>query len=264
MFTIHPLYSSSSGNMFHIACSDTNILIDIGVSYKAIRDGLKSINLSLEDIDAIIITHEHTDHIKGLPLLCRKNNIPIYTCSGTAKVIKELLDEKNIDSSNIISIDYNMPFKIKNIEIKAFETSHDAAMPCGFVLKADGSSISYATDLGFISQDVLDNLDLGDYIVLESNYDETMMDFGKYPFTLKRRIKSDKGHLSNDACGQAIMNLVKNGHTDFLLAHLSENNNTQEIAKQTIDSILLENNLNPDSVNINFASKKLSNEEYNI
>ena len=146
MLKIHPLYSSSSGNMFHIASSNTNILIDVGVSYKAVNEGLKSINLTIKDIDAILITHEHSDHIKGLPLLCRKNNnIPIYACIDTASYIKEELDDKNIES-NIIAIDYNLPIKIKDIEICAFETSHDALMPCGYTLKNDDSIVTFATD----------------------------------------------------------------------------------------------------------------------
>ena len=121
MLNIHPLYSSSSGNMFHIASSNTNILIDVGVSYKAINDGLKSINLSIKDIDAVLITHEHTDHIKGLPLLCRKNNIPVYACGDTADYLKNDLESKNIEA-NIIKIQYDIPFHINDLTIYPFET----------------------------------------------------------------------------------------------------------------------------------------------
>ena len=264
MLKIHPLYSSSSGNMFHIASSNTNILIDVGVSYKAVNEGLKSINLTIKDIDAILITHEHSDHIKGLPLLCRKNNnIPIYACIDTASYIKEELDDKNIES-NIIAIDYNLPIKIKDIEICAFETSHDALMPCGYTLKNDDSIVTFATDLGYISPVVYDYFSKSNYAVIESNYDDTMLDFGKYPYKLKRRIKSITGHLSNKDCGQTIAKLANEGHTRFLLAHMSENNNNLEIAKQTVVSILFQNGIEPQNVEVNFASKTLSNEEYTI
>ena len=263
MFSIHPLYSSSSGNMFHIASSSTNILIDVGVSYKAINDGLKSIGPTIKDIDAILITHEHSDHIKGLPLICRKNDIPIYACGDTAKFLKEEMDSKNIPS-NIIPIHYDSPFKIKDITIYPFETSHDAAMPCGYKLSDDTSIITFATDLGYVSNDVMDNLADSDYTILESNYDEAMLEFGKYPFLLKRRIKSVTGHLSNDACGHAVAQLAKQGHNRFLFAHLSENNNNQELAKQTIESILSQNGIDPTQVELNFASKTLSSEEYII
>lgn len=263
-FIVHPLYSSSSGNMTHIACSNTNILIDVGVSYKAIREGLSSINLTLNDIDAILITHEHIDHIKGLPLLCRKNNIPIFTCKKTAEYIKNELESKNIQYNNIFPIEYNQPFIIKDIQISAFETSHDALMPCGYKLRSTSSCITFATDLGYVSDDVFNNLDCSNYTILESNYDETMIDFGKYPFPVKQRIKSNIGHLSNDVCGQTIARLAQNGHSRFLLTHLSENNNTQEIARQTIESILKENSINISKIEINFESKTLSNEEYII
>lgn len=263
MFVVHPLYSSSSGNMFHIASSNTNILIDVGVSYKAINEGLKSINLSIKDIDAILITHEHSDHIKGLPLLCRKNDIPIYACIETARCIKDDLDSKNIQS-NIIALDYNMPIKINNIEICPFETSHDAVMPCGYILKDDTSTITFATDLGYISPTVYDSLSKCNYAILESNYDNAMLEFGKYPYLVKKRIKGITGHLSNDDCGQAIAKLASEGHTRFLLAHMSENNNNMDLARQTVDSILFQNGIDPNSLEINFATKSLSNEEYTI
>lgn len=265
MFTVHPLYSSSSGNMFHIATPKTNILIDIGVSYKAICDGLKSIGLSISDIDAVLITHEHIDHVKGLPLLCRKNDIPIYTCLNTAGYLKEELTSKNIESK-IIAIEYDKPFLINDIEVCAFETSHDAIMPCGYRLTdiADDKTITFATDLGFISPTVLDNLKVSDYTILESNYDDTMLQFGKYPYSLKQRIRGFKGHLSNDACGETLATLANEGHNRFLIAHMSENNNNVEIAKQTIESILTQNGVNLDNIELNFASKTLSSEEYTI
>jgi phosphoribosyl 1,2-cyclic phosphodiesterase len=264
MFTVHPLYSSSSGNMFHIASSNTNILIDVGVSYKAINEGLKSIGLTIKDIDAVLITHEHSDHIKGLPLLCRKNEIPIYACLNTADYIKEDLNSKNIESK-IIALEYNKPIKIKDVEICAFETSHDAVMPCGYILKDDVSTITFATDLGYVSPTVYDSISKSDYTILESNYDNAMLEFGKYPFSVKRRIKGLKGHLSNDDCGQAIAKLVNDeGQTRFLLAHMSENNNNIDIAKQTVESILTQNGIDLNSVEINFASKNLSSEGYTI
>lgn len=263
MFVVHPLYSSSSGNMFHIASSSTNILIDAGVSYKAINEGLKTINLTIKDIDAILITHEHIDHIKGLPLLCRKNDIPIYACLDTASFIKEDLNSKNIEST-IIALDYNTPIRIKDIEICAFETSHDAVMPCGYMIKDNSTTITFATDLGYVSPTVYDSLSKSDYTIIESNYDETMLEFGKYPYSIKRRIKGITGHLSNDACGQAIAQLANEGHTRFLLAHMSENNNNIDIAKQTVESILNQNGIDLNSVEINFATKSLSNEEYTI
>lgn len=263
MINLHPLYSSSSGNLFHIDNGRTNILIDAGVTYKAINDGLKSLDKNISNISAVLITHEHSDHIKGLPLLCRKSNIPIYACGKTADYISELLKEKNI-SANIIKIEYDKPFNLNGFEILPFETPHDAIMPCGYRIKSGNTTLSYATDLGHMSGEVFENLKNSDYIVLEANYDSAMLDFGKYPFNLKRRIKGPTGHLSNDTCAMTISRLAKLGQANFLLAHLSENNNNEELAFNTIVTTLKQNDIDIDNININFASKSLSSEEYNI
>ena len=137
-------------------------------------------------------------------------------------------------------------------------------MPCGYILKDNTSTITFATDLGYISPTVYDSLSKCNYAILESNYDNAMLEFGKYPYLVKKRIKGITGHLSNDDCGQAIAKLASEGHTRFLLAHMSENNNNMDLARQTVDSILFQNGIDPNSLEINFATKSLSNEEYTI
>lgn len=263
MFNVHPLYSSSSGNMFHIESNKANILIDVGVSYKAINEGLKSIGKDISDINAVFITHEHTDHIKGLPLLCRKNDIPIYACGKTAKYLEEELNGKNI-KNNIFEMKYGQAYKIKDIEFSPFETSHDSIMPCGYRLKSENSVLTFATDLGYVSDNVMENLKEANFAILEANYDTTMLDFGKYPYMLKRRIKGNLGHLSNDNSADVISSLAKLGKENFLLAHLSENNNNKNIMLSTIADTLNRNDIDFNSLNINVASKHLSSEEYNI
>lgn len=263
MINIHPLYSSSSGNMFHVETNKGNILIDAGVSYKAINEGLKSIKKDISDINAVLITHEHIDHIKGLPLLCRKNNIPIYACGKTAELIEEELNEKNIEN-HVFKIGYGQACKIKDIEIEAFTTSHDAVMPCGYRICSDNDSLTFATDLGYVSDEVYENLSASNFIVLEANYDNTLLDFGKYPYPTKRRIKGNLGHLSNDDTATTIARLAKKGHKNFLLAHLSQNNNTPDIAINTIKDTLTRNDIDFNSLNIQIASKNLSSEVYTI
>lgn len=263
MISFHPLYSSSSGNLFHLTSGKTNLLIDVGVTYKAVNEGLKSIHQSLNDISAVLITHEHSDHIKGLPLLCRKNEIPIYACGKTADYLNEMLKDQNI-GANIIKVSYGQPFQMKDFEITPFEIPHDAIMPCGFRICSKDATLSYATDLGYLSSEVYENLKDANYVVLESNYDTAMLDFGKYPFPLKRRIKSNIGHLSNDGSAMTISKLAKLGQKDFLLAHLSENNNHPDIAFNTIATTLIQNDIDPSMLNIHFASKNLSSEEYQI
>lgn len=263
MINIHPLYSSSSGNMFHVETNKTNILIDVGVSYKAINEGLKSINKDISDINAVLITHEHIDHIKGLPLLCRKNNIPIYACGKTADLIEEELNEKNIEN-HIFKINYGQAYKIKDIEIEAFPTSHDAVMPCGYRICTNNDTLTFATDLGYVSDEVYENLSASNFAIIESNYDSTLLDFGKYPYPTKRRIKGNLGHLSNNDTAATITKLAKSGHKNFLLAHLSQNNNTPDIAINTIKDTLLKNDIDFNTLNIQIASKNLSNEVYTL
>ncbi len=260
---IYPLYSSSSGNMFNIETPNTNLLIDVGVSYKGINQGLESINKNINDISAILITHEHSDHIKGLEMLCKKNNIPVYACGKTSDYLCELLKRKDINA-DIRKINYNQPFKVNDIEITAFETSHDAIMPCGYNLRCMDKSITYATDLGFISDEVMEYLKNSDYNILEANYDKVMLDFGKYPFELKRRIKSNLGHLSNDDTANAIAALSKNGVNNYILAHLSENNNNEMLARSTILDTLNQKDALSDNINLAFASKTLSSEVYTL
>lgn len=264
MVKIHPFCSSSSGNTFCVTSNNTNLLIDAGVSYKTILEGLESAGLDPSDINYILITHEHIDHIKGLPTFCKKNkDVNIITTTKTGNYIEDLLKEKNINT-NIIKLNYNEVFKDSNMRLLPFETSHDAIMPCGYNIELEDKHIAFATDLGFISDNILYNLKSSDFTILEANYDKTMLDFGKYPYEVKRRIKSNIGHLSNDDTATTINNLIKAGKKDFLLAHLSYNNNTIDIAKDTICSTLLQNDIDPNSVNINIATKDLSNEVYNI
>lgn len=210
----------------------------MGVSYKAINEGLKQIDKSLMDISAVLITHEHVDHIKGLSLLCRKNNIPIYACGKTAQYLKDMLNDKNIPA-DIYSVNYGQPFKIKDIEITPFETSHDAVCPCGYNIITGNESLTYATDLGYVSDEVFEYLKLANYIVLEANYDKTMLDFGKYPYPLKHRIKSLTGHLSNDDAAMTVARLANMGKDNFLFAHLSQNNNNPDILINTLEDELI-------------------------
>ena len=263
MINIHPLYSSSSGNMFHIGSEKTDILIDAGVNYKAINDALVGIYKKVDDISAVLITHEHTDHIKGLTLLCRKHKIPIFACGKTADYIKEMLDEKNI-TSDIYKISYGQPFKIHDFDITAFETSHDAVMPCGYRINCKDTTLSYATDLGYMSNEVFENLQNSDFVVLESNYDETMLDFGKYPYPLKRRIKGNEGHLSNYESASTVARLVRQNESNFVLAHLSENNNNTDLARSTFEEVLTKNDIDINKINLSFASKNLSTEVFKI
>lgn len=263
MLNLYPLYSSSSGNMFNINSDKTSILLDVGVSYKAINQGLTQINKNISNISAVLITHEHIDHIKGLPLLCRKNNIPIYACGKTACLLDDMLKDKNIQA-DITKINYGQTFKINDLQITAFETSHDAIHPCGYHIETKNEKLTYATDLGYISDEVFEYLKASDYTILEANYDKTMLDFGKYPYPVKYRIKSNLGHLSNDDAAKTLIKLASIGKTNFLLAHLSQNNNNVDVLTNTLENEFIKNDMNLSDINLNVASKTLSCEVYNI
>lgn len=262
---IYPLFSSSSGNLFCLEDNNTNILIDVGVSYKNIDLALKGINKSFDDINGILITHEHTDHCKGVNMIAKKhNNIPIYTCAKTKKMISLEFKEKNI-SDNIVEIQYDTKFNINNLTILPFKTSHDATQPCGFNISNEDKQLTFATDLGFVSDNIFNHLYNSDYIVLESNYDKVMLEYGSYPYNLKSRIKGNSGHLSNDDASDVIIDVLEKSitpTTSFLMSHLSSNNNTVQIAKDTIFSSL--NNYNFNNYSIEFASKDLSFEGYDV
>ena len=250
MLNVYPLYSSSSGNMFNINSDKSSILLDVGVSYKAINEGLTSIDKKISDIDAVLITHEHVDHIKGLSLLCRKNNIPIFACGKTADFLQEQLKEKNI-YADITKVNYGQPFKISDIEITAFETSHDAISPCGYHIRTKKEKLTYATDLGYVSDEVFEYLKHSDFSIIEANYDKSMLDFGKYPYPIKHRIKSNLGHLSNDDTAETLTKLASIGKKNFLLAHLSQNNNNVDVLLNTLESEFIKCDLSLSDINFN-------------
>lgn len=251
-----------NGNLFYLEDNDTSILIDVGVSFKSLSKALTSINKDINSIDAILITHEHIDHIKSLPLLCKKCEIPIYTCTKTKNYLDDYLINKKTNGI-IHGIEYNQTFKINNLQITPFETSHDAIMPCGFYISNNSESLAFATDLGYVSDNIKDYLNKADYIVLESNYDNIMLEYGKYPYSIKKRISGDLGHLSNNDAALVVNSILSNNpNKRFLFSHLSENNNTIDLACDTITSHLKENGIQ--TFDISFASKELSTEGYEI
>jgi len=265
MLNLYPLYSSSSGNMYLIESDEANILIDIGVTYKKVKEALNHFSKEPSNIDAIFITHEHSDHIKGLKVFTKSNpTIPIYSSIGTSEYLKKTLIKDNISIDNIHSLPDNVEVKIKDLCISHFHTSHDAVDPVGYEIKNRDKSITIATDLGMMTSDVFSHLKTCSLPVIETNYDKNMLLAGKYPFEIKRRIDGPYGHLSNEACGQVILKLAENGTRDFLLGHMSENNNVPELAKQTICSTLSLNGFNIDDFNINIATKNFSDEVYKL
>lgn len=234
------LYSGSSGNSIFISSEKGKILIDAGLPGKSIEKALSSIGQSPCDIDAILVTHEHSDHTKGVGVLSRKYDIPIYTHSKTWESM--MCNIGKIKEENIKLIDGNC-VTIKDMDIIAYNIPHDAASPQGYAIHHNGKKFCLATDLGYFSPEVEYVLKDADAILLESNHDVEMLKFGPYPYPLKRRILSNIGHLSNEDCGKALLKVLQNGSKKVMLGHLSKTNNYPELAYQTVLNILLENGI---------------------
>ena len=225
--------SGSKGNATYVGDDHTHILIDSGVSRKRILDGLKKLDLSLQDLTAILITHEHTDHISSLGILERTREIPIYTTEGTAA---------GIISSGILGsqsglfriVDSNVSFRIGELTVTALHTSHDAAEPVCYRLEQRGSSCAVVTDLGTYDSRLTMQLQGLSAMILEANHDIRMLETGPYPYPVKFRIAGDRGHLSNEVSGRLLTELLHEKLQYVALGHLSAKNNTKDLARMTV------------------------------
>ena len=234
------LASSSSGNSCLVECGGTRLLIDAGLSRRRIKTALSELDLKLEDIDGILVTHCHIDHIKGLKMLIKYDEHPIFTSSQAALALCGELPEA---SPLIERFEQGQPFSIGNIKVLAFPTSHDSPGSSGFRLEGDGRALAFATDLGTVTDEVLDGVLGADAAVVEANHDLTLLRHGPYPWPLKKRILSEHGHLSNDDCGRLCAQLCRSGTRSFVLAHLSKENNTPSCALAAVSGALRDEGL---------------------
>ena len=229
----HKLYSfssSSSGNCNLLVCGETKILIDFGISVLRLRRNLQELSMDISDLSAILLTHEHIDHVKGIKTFVKKHNIPIYATRGTAEAIYSTIPEAR---GHVFEYFGDEMLQIDDITVETFLTPHDAEESVGFIFKTSGLHFGYATDLGFVPRAVEKKLNGCVTALLESNHDVYMLQTGPYPYYLKQRVRGARGHLSNDDCACLAANLAKNGTRRFLLAHLSETNNDPYLARRT-------------------------------
>lgn len=228
--------SSSGANCTYIESGGKGFLIDIGCSYKALCDGLKLIDRCVSDISAVFITHEHSDHIAGLPMLTKKLNVPVYASEGTMDMI--ISKGKAAPGSDLRTISELEDAPV-NVKVTAFHTPHDSAESTDYTFYDGENKIAVCTDLGCVTSEVRQNLLGSRFVLLEANYDPEMLTRNiEYPYQLKKRISSERGHLSNGDCGAFARELVKNGTVSILLGHLSRNNNTPELALKTVNAAL--------------------------
>ncbi|MBQ7953188.1 MAG: MBL fold metallo-hydrolase [Clostridia bacterium] len=226
MIRFQSIVSGSSGNCTLICSNKTKILIDCGISGKKITAYLNDMGINPCEIDRILVTHEHIDHTNGVGILSRKFNIPIVASEGTW----EGMEIGKIPDENRIVFGKSQPLEIGDIKITPFDIPHDAMQPTGYVMEYENKKFAVATDIGHITDSVVRNLVGCDAILLESNYDDHMLQTGPYPMHLKRRIAGAKGHLANKDAGTLAIYLAKNGTRQIMLGHLSNENNSPEIA----------------------------------
>ena len=226
--------SGSSGNCIYVGSDDTNILIDVGISKKRIEEGLSEIGIPCESLDAILITHEHSDHIQGLGVFSRKYKVPIYATGGTIRGIENYKNLGKMPEGLLHVIKVDETFSIGNLEVHPFSISHDALEPSGFRVEQDGKTIAVATDLGIYNEYTVENLKDVNALVLEANHDIHMLEVGPYPYPLKRRVMGDQGHLSNELSGRLLCDILHDKLQCVMLGHLSKDNNYENLAYETV------------------------------
>lgn len=226
--------SGSSGNCIYVGSEQTHLLVDTGISKKKIDEGLSEIGVKGEELQGILITHEHSDHIQGLGVFSRKYGIPIYATKGTIRGIKESKTLGKLPEDLLHTVDVDKPFSIGDLKVKAFAISHDANEPSGFRVEKDQKAIAIATDLGIYDDYIVQNLKGLNAVVLEANHDIHMLEVGPYPYYLKRRVLGNRGHLSNEASGRLLCEILHDKLEHIVLGHLSKENNYPELAKETV------------------------------
>ena len=235
------LSSGSSGNCQYIETNNSKILVDSGFSGKKTEELLKSIDVSPADLDAILVTHEHIDHVKGVGVLSRRFDLPIYANANTWVGMEAKLGDIKEKNTKIFTTE-NF-FDLKDLTVFPVSIFHDANEPVGYILYYKGVKISIVTDTGFISDNIADKIRDSNLYFLESNHDEFMLKEGLYPWHLKRRILSSHGHLSNEDAGETLSNILKGNGEKVILAHLSKDNNVPELAMSTVTDILTKKGL---------------------
>ncbi len=223
--------SGSSGNASYIGAGGEGILVDFGISCRGVTNALKDKDIDLSTVKGILVTHEHIDHVKGLSVFLSHHNVPLY---ASAPVLKFLVNNNMVPFNAVLKEIDEHGELVGNMLVKPFHTSHDSVGSLGYsICTPDEHRITVCTDTGYLTDEAREHLLKSEAVLIESNYDEGMLKFGRYPYPLKRRIMGPQGHLSNMECARFLPELVKSGTIHIVLGHLSKENNTPEVAVQT-------------------------------
>ncbi len=226
--------SGSSGNCIYVGSDATHLLVDVGISGKRTESGLAQLGLTGRDIDGILITHEHSDHISGLGALVRKYGIPIYATAGTIKAMKSCAQLGKVEEELYHQVQEDRKLIIKDLTINPMRISHDAAQPVGYRISYGSRRVAVCTDLGVYNDYTVECLKGMDALLLEANHDVNMLQVGPYPYYLKQRILGERGHLSNENSGRLLCRILHDGLKAVFLGHLSKENNLPELAFESV------------------------------
>lgn len=250
------LASGSSGNCVLVETKKNKVLIDAGLSGRKIADKLEEIQVDVKDIDALLVTHEHTDHIQGVGVLSRRYDLPIWANQPTWQAMEKSLGK--IQEKNKCVLEENDIIEIGDLQVESFATSHDAVAPVGYCFYHQDNKAALLTDTGYINSNLEKMLLDSNLIMLESNHDVEMLKTGPYPYYLKRRIMGETGHLSNEQAGKALEKVIGGKTKQILLAHLSKENNFPELAHLTVKNILAKVGIRIDEdLNLQLAKQNL-------
>ncbi|WP_010094671.1 MBL fold metallo-hydrolase [Ornithinibacillus scapharcae] len=238
------LASGSSGNAFYIESDKEKLLVDAGLSGKQMDKLFNDVHVSPADLSGILVTHEHSDHIKGLGILARKYNLPIYANEKTWKAMEGSIGKLSLDQKFIFNMEEVKTFG--DLDVESFGVSHDAAEPMFYVFRHAGKKVALVTDLGYVSERIKKTVEGADAYIFEANHDVGMLRMGRYPWSVKRRILGDSGHVSNEDCGLALTDIIDNNTKRIYLAHLSKDNNMKDLARMSVGNILTERGIQVD------------------
>lgn len=226
--------SGSSGNCIYVGSDATHLLVDVGISGKRTEAGLNSLGITGADLDGILITHEHADHISGLGVMARKYDVPIYATAGTIEAILSISSVGKIDESLFHEVQADKKLVIKDLTVNPMTISHDAAQPVAYRIIYGNKKVGICTDLGVYNDYTVECLKGMDAVLLEANHDVNMLQVGPYPYYLKQRILGDRGHLSNENSGRLLSRILHDDMQAIVLGHLSKENNLPELAYEAV------------------------------